>query len=107
MALAFIFRINKAAALLGSVLTNTWLSIVTFVSALKIGAAITGVHWADVQQQAHDLMDHFSWKDLWGASFASILKPLLIGYAVVGVLCGAAAYLAVLLVLRKRGSRRG
>ena len=29
--LAFIFRANRAAALLGSMLTNTWLSVVTFI----------------------------------------------------------------------------
>ena len=99
LALAFIFRINKAAALLGSVLTNTWLSVVTFVLALKIGAMITGVHWADIQAQAHGLMDHFSWKTLFDASLAGILKPLLIGYAVVGFLCGVLAYLAILIFL--------
>ena len=40
--LAFVFRVNKVAALAGSLLTNTWLSLVTFVLAVKIGSMVTG-----------------------------------------------------------------
>ena len=47
--LAFIFRANRASALLGSLATNTWISFVTFVLAIKIGSAILEVSWLDVQ----------------------------------------------------------
>ena len=102
LALAFIFRINKAAALLGSVLTNTWLSVATFVLAIRIGAGLLGLHWAAVQLQAQDLVNHFSWKALCDASVGNILKPLLLGYAVVGLMCGVMAYLAALFILRRK-----
>ena len=98
--LAFIFRFNKAAALLGSVLTNTWLSVVTFVLALKVGCAILGVDWTKAHEQASYLISHFSWKDLFDISLVNILKPLLVGYAVVGLFCGLLAYVAALVALK-------
>ena len=106
VALAFAFRLNKLATLLGSVLTNTWLSVVTFAASLKLGAWICGLHWQDMYAQAQDLMHHFSWKSLWDVSLLQILKPLLIGYAVVGILCGLGAYLLVrlILLLRRRAA---
>ena len=107
LALAFVFKINKAAALLGSVLTNTWLSVVTFVLSIKIGSAILGVQWAQVQHQARALMDHFSWQALFDVSLLNILKPLLIGYAVVGFVCGCAAYALVLVLLKKHRGHAG
>ena len=107
LALAFMFKINKAAALLGSVLTNTWLSLVTFVLSIKIGSAILGVEWTQIQQQSRDLMDHFSWKAFFDVSLLNIIKPLLIGYAVVGFICGCAAYVLVLILLKKRRVHAG
>ncbi|MBI4308766.1 MAG: DUF2062 domain-containing protein [Candidatus Omnitrophica bacterium] len=102
LAAAFIFKINKAAALLGSLLTNTWLSVVTFFISIKIGSAILGVEWVDVQRQARDVMDHFSWKALFDVSLLNVLKPLLAGYAVVGLICGCLAYALVLVLLKRR-----
>ena len=84
LAVAFVFRLNKAAALLGSVLTNTWLSFVTFALALKIGSALLGVNWSG------------------DASLVNVLKPLLVGYAVVGFGCALVAYLMALWVLTRR-----
>ena len=84
LAAAFVFRLNKAAALLGSVLTNTWLSFVTFALALKVGSALLGVNRSD------------------DASLVNVLKPLLAGYALVGFVCALAAYLTALWVLTRR-----
>ncbi len=97
--LAFVFKLNKAAALLGSVLTNTWLSVITFVMAVKLGSWICNVSWQDVSAQVKDLIKHFSFHNLFDVSIWQILKPLLIGYALVGVLCGLMAYGLVRLAL--------
>ena len=102
LALAWIFRLNKAATLLGGILTNTWLTVITFVLAIKAGCAVLGVHWQTVDQQAHDLMSHFSWKVLFDVSLMNILKPLLVGYLVLGFLCGLASYALALIILVKR-----
>ncbi len=102
LALAFIFRFNKAAAVLGSALTNTWLSVVSFVISLQIGCKVLGIQWESIEAQTHDLMDHFSWKTLLDASLMNILKPLLIGYFIVGGVCGILAYALALYILEKR-----
>ncbi len=102
VALAFIFRLNKAAAFLGSMLTNTWLSLVTIVLALNIGGMILGVDGNALQAQAQNLLKHFSWKDFFDASVVNILKPLLLGYLIIGLLCGLAAYVIALILLNKR-----
>lgn len=102
LVLAFIFRVNKAAALLGSVLTNTWLSMVTFVLAARIGSMVLGLQWADVQAKAHGLLEHFSWRSFFDVSLGDVLRPLLAGYAVVGLVCGAISYLVALVILKNR-----
>ena len=42
LAIAFLLKANRASALLGSILTNTWLSIPVFFLAVKTGAVVTG-----------------------------------------------------------------
>jgi uncharacterized protein (DUF2062 family) len=41
--LALLFRLNRASALLGCFLTNTWTTILTFLLAIKTGFYIMGV----------------------------------------------------------------
>jgi len=43
LAIAIIIKVNRIAALLGSILTNTWLSIPVFFLAVRTGSAVTGV----------------------------------------------------------------
>ena len=105
LAVAYLLRLNKAATLLGGVLTNTWLSFLTFALSIKIGAAILGLNWEEIQGHIRALMQHFSWKSFFDISFLHIVKPLLIGYAVVGLMAGALSYLIVLYILRKRAKR--
>lgn len=97
---AFLFKMNKPAVLLGCLLTNAWLSLVTFILSLKIGSAILGLNWKDVSEQVHQLFDNFTWGALMAQS-AAILKPLLIGFAIVGALCGLVAYAAALFAVNQ------
>ena len=106
--LAFIFRVNKAAALAGSVLTNTWLSFVTFALAVKLGAGLTGTEWQKVSVQCQELVKNFHFKNLFDAAILQILKPLMIGYLGVGLSAGILAYLlAYAVVGMKKKSNSG
>ena len=98
----FIFKINKASTLLGCVITNGWLSVVSFVIAIKIGSALLGVDWRVVKDQAFSIFAHFSWKALFDVSVMSIVKPLLLGYLVVGIICGVIGYILARLALSFR-----
>jgi uncharacterized protein (DUF2062 family) len=61
--LALLFRVNRASALLGSLLTNTWLSIVTFLLAIKVGSFIMRLNWQSVY-----------------ADISKAILPLIVGY---------------------------
>ena len=86
--LSSLLQVNRAAAFVGSLLTNTWLSLVTFVLSIKAGAFITGTQWQDIYQECRSLIKNFNWKYFFDASVIKILKPLFIGYLLVGVVVG-------------------
>lgn len=103
--LATAFRINPIAALTASLLTNTWISVVTFGFAVKVGAAVTGADWQKISQECKELIENFTWKNLFDVPLLKILYPLLIGYILVGLVLGAVSYLIVLTVFKIKGAR--
>jgi len=100
--LAFIFRANRAAALLSSILTNTWLSLVTFILAIKLGSVILRADWQEVYQNAHGLIHNFGWVKFFKLSFVKVLMPVIIGYAVIGLFLGIIGYLVTFLIIRRK-----
>ena len=97
--LSFILRANYASALLGSLLTNTWLSIVTFLLAIKLGAVIMGVNWQDAQRQWCFFLNHFQWANLIKISVLKLVLPVFLGYLVIACIAGLLSYLLVLIIL--------
>jgi len=94
--LAFIFRVNRAAALLGSILTNTWLSIPVFLLSLKAGAALTGFKYQETRGQWEALLKDFRWTKLLNFSAYGVIGPILIGYFAIALCVGAVFYVAAL-----------
>ena len=99
--LAFIFRANRAAALLGSLLTNTWLSLVTFILAIKVGSVILKMNWQVVQQRTQGLLKNFGWAKFFKLSFLGVLLPVAVGYLVIGLVLGTLGYYLTLLIIRR------
>ncbi|MDD5561270.1 MAG: DUF2062 domain-containing protein [Candidatus Omnitrophica bacterium] len=99
--LAFVFRANRAAALFGSILTNTWLSLLTFILAVKIGSLLLNRHWQEVSRKAQGLIHNFHWGGFFKLSFLDVALPVIIGYLVMGLFLGLVCYLAVLFVIRR------
>lgn len=99
--LAFVFKSNRAAALLGSLFTNTWLSLVTFILAIKTGSVILKMNWQDVLQKAHLLIKDFTWGNFFKFSFADVLLPVIVGYLIIGLILGIFCYLITLLIIRR------
>ena len=99
--LAFVFRANRAAALLGSIVTNTWLSIITFALAVRVGSAALNRHWQEVYQKAQGLIHNFHWGNFLKFSFSDIILPVVLGYLMIGLFLGLASYLVVLLITRR------
>ena len=103
---AFLLRVNKAAALAGSLLTNTWLSIPTFVISAKIGSRLTGVNYSDISAGWNALIKDLRWGSLLHASLYTVAMPILAGYVAVSLAIGISAYTMILLLLTYRRSKR-
>jgi len=98
--LASLLRINRAAALLGSLLTNTWLSIVTFFLSIKIGSSIMKVDYKQVYREWDIYKTQGNWLDLFKLSSFKLLFPVILGYIVVGLVLGFVAYILSLLAIK-------
>lgn len=103
--LAFIFRVNRAAALLGSVITNTWLSFVTFVLAIKAGSIIFNISWEKLQSDWAVVSSYWHWQDLFSASILRIILPLMAGYIIISLCLGIISYVTALIIIKKRKRR--
>lgn len=101
LALAFVLRVNRASALLGSLLTNTWLSIVTFFLSIKIGSTIMHLDWQVVYQEWLQFLRDFRFLDLFKFSALKIILPLITGYFIIAFCLGAVAYLIIAILVRQ------
>ena len=95
-------RVNRAATLLGALLTNTWLSVVTFLLAINFGSAITGLNRQIIRQELTLLLKDFHWEKLFNLSVIKITLPLIIGYIIIGLSLGILTYCAVIIIAALR-----
>jgi uncharacterized protein (DUF2062 family) len=103
---AFIIRANKAAALAGALLVNTWINVVSFPAALAIGAFILRVDPRTIAQDWSQLTGHFTWQALWSLLLRDTVIVLLAGYMLIGLLLGIAGYFFTYTLIRKVRNRR-
>jgi uncharacterized protein (DUF2062 family) len=103
--LAVLFKVNRASALLASLLMNTWLSLVMFVFSVKLGSAILGLNWRSVYQEVGGYFRDSNWQGLLGLAFFKAVFPVMLGYFILSLLIGLVSYIAVLLIIR--GFKRG
>ena len=99
--MALVLRVNRAAALLGSLLTNTWLSILTFFLSIKLGSSIMGVDWQEVQRNWMQFLKDFKVITLFKLTTLKIILPVIIGYFVVSFCLGIIAYLITLIIITR------
>ena len=105
--IAFLFRLNRAALLVGVYFSNPWTVAPLYIAGTMLGCAVLGV-----PTEALDLID---W-DLHGADFYRTLGvhlrpylwPFVVGNTVLGVLAGLIGYVLLRFVLeRKRAQQTG
>lgn len=102
--LAFFFRVNKASALLGSLLTNTWLSFLIFIPALKIGAFLFGIQWQELRKSWFFNLTGFNWQGLFKLSLFKAVLPVIAGYFLIAFSLGLLVYFLALIVLSLKKS---
>ena len=98
--LALIFRANRASALATSLLTNTWLSFLTFVLAIKTGSAIFKISWQSLRSDWSMYLSHWHWQDLFSAPALKIVLPVITGYIVIALCLGIISYAVMLIILK-------
>lgn len=107
---AFIFRINRASALLGSLLFNTWSGIISLLLAIKIGSAVMGLNYYDVYAGWNGLIKSFKWDKLFEVSVCEVLIPIGIGYLLISLFFAVVAtivvYTIVLRIKNKKLSKK-
>jgi len=98
--LSILFRVNRASAILASLLTNSWLSLVTFIFSIKVGSAILRLDWIKVRHDFSAVFRDFGWLALFKVSLLKIVFPIILGYLVISLVLGVFSYLLVLLILK-------
>ena len=99
--LAMLFRVNRAGALLGCLLTNTWISVVAFLLSIKVGSVIMGLDWHSVHASYLQFIKDFHWISLLRLSALKVMLPVIIGYFAVSFVFAAFSYLVVVIALTK------
>jgi uncharacterized protein (DUF2062 family) len=108
LAVATIFRLNRAVTVTGAWLNLPWFAPLVYGFALHIGALmLPELHGADVAEivgrlKASSLHSAADLTELLG----SLSLALLIGTVAVGALAGAVTYVAALVLLRRRRAAR-
>lgn len=105
--LAVLLKANRAAALLGTLVTNTWLSFATFILSIKVGSAILGTDWQDVHREWLSLLKDFRPAKLLTLSALNIALPVAVGYLAISVCFGLLTYAVALVALSARRRHEG
>ena len=106
LVISTILRVNRAAAIVGSLLTNTWISLLTFVLAIKLGSFLTGGNWREHYGKVKELFKHFDWRNIFDPDILDILKPMVLGYLIIGAVFAAFVYVIAYFVLKSRDQKR-
>jgi len=102
--LALIFKANRASALAASLLTNTWISLLTFLLAIKTGSVIFKISWQSLKADWSSAIEHWHWQHLFSLPILKMLLPVIIGYIIIAFCLGLIVYilaLALLILARK------
>lgn len=97
--LALILRVNRFAAIIGSIATNTWLSIITLLPAIKLGSMILNLNWHDVYADWASFLSNFQYGILLQLSAYKIILPVLVGYVTIGLGLAVVVYILTLTIL--------
>jgi uncharacterized protein (DUF2062 family) len=105
-ALAFPLRVNRASALLGSILFNTWVGVISLLLAIKIGSAVTGLNYHDVYDGWSALIKSFKWEKFFEVSVYSVLIPIVIGYIIISLFFATLATIVVYMIAMRMRNKK-
>ena len=101
LTIAFAFRLNRAAILIGVFVNNPWTIVPIYSAAAYLGWYLFGL------PAVPDLPD-FRWTYLWYSGYwmslwknGAVLRPLILGSTILCIFAGLASYPLALAVIRK------
>jgi uncharacterized protein (DUF2062 family) len=97
--LAALLRLNRASAIFGALLTNTWLSILTFFFSLKAGSFVMRLDWQEVYRDWGVFLRNFHWQDLYKLAILKTILPVIVGYIIVAFTLAFVVYLLTVIIL--------
>ena len=103
--LAALLKVNKATALLGSVVTNTWISVVTLGLALKIGSWFSKTDMDNLKKTWEAATKEFNWEVLGDLSLWKTLGGVAAGFFVISFMFALSVYIAALVLLTRQQQR--
>lgn len=104
--LAMLLRVNRASALLGSILFNTWVGFIALLFAVKIGSSIMGLNYQDVYAGWLELIKNFKWEKLFEVSVFKILIPTGIGYIIISFIFATISIIVIYLIAKQIKTRK-
>lgn len=97
---AMLFRVNRASAVLGGLIANTWITVVAFLFSIKVGSIIFGINSEVIRSRWTALLKDFHLSSLFKISAVEIILPVLTGYFAIALLSALAAYVVIILVIK-------
>lgn len=104
---AFVIRANKAAALAGALVVNTWINIVTFPLAVAIGAFLFRIKPALIAHEWSAATRPFVWKSFLGFLLHDAVLALVTGYLIIGLGLAGIGYAATYAIVKKAQNKHG
>lgn len=106
LVVAAFLRANKASALIGALLTNTWFSLVVLVFSAKIGARILAIDWQTIYADWQRAFQPFAWKNLFQPAFLKIFLAISLGYLVLSLCLAVIVYIAAFFAFKAYQRRK-
>ncbi len=105
--IAFLFRLNRAALLVGVYFSNPWTVAPLYIAGTMLGCAVLGVPTDALEQIDWELHGMEFYRTL-AVHLRPYLWPFIVGNTTLGVLAGLVGYVALRFVLeRKRTAQTG
>jgi uncharacterized protein (DUF2062 family) len=103
---ASILKLNKLAAFLGSIVTNTWVSFLSIFLSIKIGSFFSGADYQSAYKEWLNFINGFNLSSIPKIFSLSAFFPFIIGYVVISLIAGILAYVTAFILIKSMRRRR-
>jgi len=103
LVVAFLFRLNRVAILLGTYINNPWTLAPMYLGGTSLGCLLMGVSKDGLSEIDWDLHGSEFFSSLW-VTLRPYVWPFLLGNTILGLLCGVVGYLLLRRFLERRAA---